>query len=66
MKAATQEIKAQTILTFEALGSLGKNLLSFDGEKTKGALSKLSGPIGAIKVGDMVLNQYGRLEFFLF
>ncbi len=66
VKASLQEIKAQTILTFESLGSLGKNLLSFDGEKTKGALSKLSGPIGAIKVGDMVLNQYGRLEFFLF
>jgi hypothetical protein len=33
MLAGLQEIKAETILTFNALGTLGKNLLSFNGSK---------------------------------
>jgi hypothetical protein len=49
MGIATKEIKAQTMLTFSALGTLGKDLLSLNGGRIKTSLNKLTGPAGAIK-----------------
>ncbi len=49
MWVAVKEIKAQTVLTFSALGTLGADLLSFNGQRIKLSLNKLTGPAGAIK-----------------
>lgn len=49
MRVAVKEIKAQTVLTFSALGTLGADLLSFNGTRIKLSLNKLTGPAGAIK-----------------
>lgn len=40
--------------------------MSFDGHKTKAALNKLSGPVGAIKLGDTILQEGGRIQFLMF
>ncbi len=53
------EIKAETKLTINALGSLGSNLLSFNKSKIKSALSKLTGPVGAVKLGETLLKEGG-------
>lgn len=63
---ALKEIKAQTQLTFQALWSLGKNLFSFDKTKINSALNKLSGPVGAVKFGDMLLESWWWKQFLAF
>lgn len=63
---ALKEIKAQTQLTFHALWSLGKNLISFDKTKINWALNKLSWPVGAVKFGDMLLESGGWKQFLAF
>ncbi|MFA7298047.1 MAG: site-2 protease family protein [Candidatus Absconditabacterales bacterium] len=60
MWISVKEIKAQTVLTFSALGTLGKDLLSFDGGRIKNSLNRLTGPAGAIKFGETLLNEGGR------
>lgn len=63
---ALKEIKAQTQLTFNALGSLWKNLISFDKTKISWALNKLSWPVGAVKFGDMLLESWWWKQFLAF
>lgn len=58
MLAGLQEIGAETKLTLSALGSLGANLLSFNGTKIKTALNKLTGPVWAVKLGETLLNEW--------
>ncbi len=58
--AGLQEIGAETKLTLNALGTLWSNLLSFDKHKIKTALSKLTGPVGAVKLGETLLKEWGR------
>ncbi len=60
------EMGAQTNLTFNALGTLGKNLLSFDGEKINNSLNNLTGPVGAVKFGDMLRQSGGWIAFLAF
>jgi hypothetical protein len=57
MRISTKEIKAQTVLTFSALGTLGKDLVSFNRSRIKNSLNRLTGPAGAIKFGETLLNQ---------
>ena len=57
---------AQTSLTFNALGTLGKNLLSFNGEKVSNSLNKLTGPVGAVKFSDMLRQSGGWIAFLAF
>jgi len=57
---------AQTSLTFNALGTLGKNLFSFDGQKVNDSLNKLTGPVGAVKFGDMLRQSGGWIAFLAF
>ena len=57
MLAGLQEIGAETELTLNALGSLGSNLLSFNGKKISLALNKLTGPVGAVKLGETLLKE---------
>ncbi|MEI6425930.1 MAG: site-2 protease family protein [Candidatus Absconditabacteria bacterium] len=64
--AGLQEIKGETQLTFTSLGNLGASLFSFDRAKIDGAMSKLSGPVGAVKFGDTLLQIGGRKLFLGF
>lgn len=66
MLVSAEEIKAQTVLTFNTLGNLGKNLVSFNKSKITGALDKLSGPVGAVKFGDNLLQSGGWKSFLAF
>ncbi len=60
MRIGVKEIKAQTILTFSALGTLWGDLISFNKNRIKASLGKLTGPAWAIKFGETLLNQWGR------
>lgn len=64
--AGWREMGAQADLTFSALGTLGKNLLSFNGAKINGSLDKLTGPVGAVKFGDMLRHSGGWIAFLAF
>lgn len=64
--AGWREMGAQADLTFNALGTLGKNLLSFNGAKINGSLDKLTGPVGAVKFGDMLRHSGGWIAFLAF
>ena len=66
MGMAIREIGAEIDLTFSSLGSLGKNLLSFDKSKIKWSLGKLTGPVGAVKFGEMLLAEGGWALFLAF
>ena len=50
MWIGVKEIKAQTVLTISALGTLGSDLLSLNKIRIKTSLNKLTGPAGAIKL----------------
>lgn len=63
---ALKEIKAQSKLTFYALGNLWKNLVSFDKTKISWALNKLSWPVWAVKFGDMLLEAGWWKQFLAF
>jgi regulator of sigma E protease len=64
--AGWREMGAQAELTFNALGTLGKNLLSFNGSKINDSLDKLTGPVGAVKFGDMLRQTGGWIAFLAF
>lgn len=66
MGIAAKEIKAQTILTFSALGTLGKDLLSLNGGRIKTSLNKLTGPAGAIKFWEALLHSGGWKLYLAF
>jgi regulator of sigma E protease len=66
MGIAFKEVKAQSQLTFHALWSLGRNLISFDKTKISWALNKLSWPVWAVKFGDMLLEAGGWKQFLAF
>lgn len=59
MWIGAKEVKAQTVLTFSALWTLGKDLLSFNGNRIKNSLNRLTWPAGAIKFWETLLNQWG-------
>jgi regulator of sigma E protease len=63
MGVALAEMRAQSELTFNGLASIFKQLWWADRGKT---ISKLSGPIGAAKVGQFVLEDGGWLLFLMF
>ena len=66
MKAALHEIKAEFSLTLTALGIVGKGLFSFNTEKAKDAINMLAGPVGAIKIGEILYSSGGRLAYLAF
>ncbi|MFZ2150722.1 MAG: site-2 protease family protein [Candidatus Absconditicoccaceae bacterium] len=61
-----QEIKAETNLTLNALGKLGKDLLSFNGKRIKESVNKLAGPAGAIKFGDKLIQEQDWMAYLGF
>ena len=64
--ASFHEIKAEWSLTFSALGKLGKSLFSFDKENIKESFSSLSGPVGAIKMGELFFKSGGWTAYLAF
>lgn len=66
MLAALKEIKGERNMTMGALKNIGKKLIAFDGQSGKEALGQLTGPVGAIKFGERLLNMHGRLIFLGF
>lgn len=66
MWAWLHEIKAQTDLTFTVLGYIWKNLISFNKEKIKSSLNNMSGPVWAVKVWELILNEYGIWQYLAF
>lgn len=66
LKQAGYEIIAQGKLTRYGLTSLGKQLLSFDAQEVNDGISKLSGPVGAIKIGNDIRQVAGRKWFLAF
>lgn len=59
MGAALYEIKAQVHLSLYALWQLGSKLLSFNKEEIKESVDKLSWPVWAVKVGEVIYTNYG-------
>ena len=45
-------------MTMSALGSIGSKLFSFNANSSKEALNQLTGPVGAIKFGEMIFSQF--------
>jgi len=60
MRIGAKEIKAQTTLTFSALGTVGSDLLSLNKKRIKTSLNKLTGPVGAIKFGEKLFEAWWR------
>lgn len=66
MVIGAKEIKAQTSLTFSELWTLGKDLISLNKIRIKTSLNKLTGPAGAIKFGEALLQEWGRKLYLAF
>lgn len=60
MLAGIQEIGAESSLTFNTLGTLGGNLLSFNKNRISWSVNKLSGPVGIVKVVQTLLEENRR------
>lgn len=63
IKAAFHEVREQTRLTFIVLGNIFSSIWEKDGG---GVANKLSWPIAAAKIGQMVLEEGGRILFLMF
>ncbi len=66
MRIGAKEIKAQTVLTFSALWTLGGDLISLNKQRIKTSLDKLTGPAGAIKFWEALLSAGGRKLYLAF
>lgn len=66
MLISLKEIKAETIITLNALGKLGNDLFSFNSSKIKNSLNKLTGPAWVIKFGQLIIEYSGRIVFLAF
>ena len=64
--AAFKETWEETKITFIMLSNLIKKLLTFNKEKVKEAVSQFSGPVGAVKIWEMILKQFWRVQYLLF
>lgn len=65
-RAWWNEMTAQTKLTFSILGRLVKNLTSFDSEKMKSSVNRLSWPVGIVKVGEAIYEGRGIWMYIAF
>ncbi len=66
MLISLHEIKAQTQITFRALGVLGKSLASLQWSKISKELNKMTWPVGAVKIGNMLYEAGWRQLFLAF
>jgi regulator of sigma E protease len=65
-KAWWTEVVAQTELTRSMLKRLGKNLFSGDRKKAASSVSQMSGPVGIVKMGEMILKEGGFWMYLAF
>lgn len=56
--AGLKEIQAEWNLTMHTLGKVGKQLFSFEAGETKNAFKQLTGPVGAIKFGEKLYENF--------
>ena len=64
--ASLSEMYTQGSMTLYRLGSFGASLLSFDSERIGKQVSYFSGPVGAVKFGDILLSHGGWIQFMVF
>lgn len=65
-KLALQELHAQAVLTLDRLGSLWASFFSGSASQVKQELSWLSGPVGAVKFGDVLVERGLWSQFLAF
>lgn len=65
-KIALQELYAQGVLTLDRLGSLWASFFSGSVQEVKTELSWLSGPVGAVKFGDILVENGLWSQFLAF
>ena len=66
LKFAWQELIGQSRLSLNTLGKLFWSLLSFNGEKIKAQTNNLTGPAWAVKIGELIYESGGRMQFLIF
>lgn len=66
MIVARWEISSETKSTFDILGTLGSSLISFQKTRITKELNKMTWPVGAIKVGWMLYDEWWRTFFIAF
>lgn len=66
MGKSVHEIWAQAKLTFPALGGIVRSLVSSQKVDRQHALQNLSGPVGAARVGEFIIESGGRIQFLMF
>ncbi len=65
-KAAAWEIYAQTRLTFHVLGNIFSRLLTFERQQAKEAVEQLAWPVWAVKVWEIILDNFWIWQFVAF
>lgn len=66
MLAGGKEVVEQTRLTFATLGTLGKNLFSFEQKKISSSVDKLSGPVWIVAFGQRLFYEAWWVSFLAF
>ena len=64
--AAWSEIVAQTKLTFHVLWNVWKKLLTFEKEQAKEAVENLAWPVWAVKVWEVILDNFWIWQYIAF
>ncbi len=64
--AAGNEIVAQTRLTFHVLWIIWWKLLTFDSQEAKEAVENLAWPVWAVKVWEIILDEFGIWQYIAF
>ncbi len=60
------EMKEETVLTYHLLWALFSNLVSMNKQRIQSSMEKMSGPIWAVKVGEIILQYFGFLHYLSF
>jgi len=63
---AFKEVKEETRMTFIALGNLTKKILSFNKNQLKEAVNQFSGPVGAVKIWEIILQEFWIWQYLAF
>lgn len=66
MAAWAHEIKAQTRLTFHVLGNIFSQLITFEREKARDAVENLAWPVWAVKVWEIILDEFWFWQYLAF
>jgi regulator of sigma E protease len=61
-----KELVWQSKLSLTTLGNLFGSLLTFDGDKISKQTSGLTGPVGAVKIGEMIYEAWWWIQFLIF